>query len=67
MKAQAARENLGEQAKPSCEAVSLLDEPCNHPAEEFCERCQRWFCASHAHDDEWHPCGLEPGEEGGEA
>jgi hypothetical protein len=29
--------------------------------------CRRWFCDAHAEDEEWHPCMLPPGEEGGEA
>jgi len=66
MKAQAARENPNEETKPSCEAVSRLDEPCNQSAAIFCDRCERWFCAAHAQDDLWHACHLEPGEEGGE-
>lgn len=66
MKAQPARDSAGEAVRASCEAVSLLDEPCNESASIFCDKCDRWFCASHAHDDEWHPCHLEPGDEGGE-
>jgi hypothetical protein len=66
MKAQAARENPNEEAKPSCEAVSRLDEPCNQSAAIFCDKCERWFCAAHMQDDQWHACHLEPGEEGGE-
>jgi hypothetical protein len=67
MKAKPARENPNQETKPSCEAISHLDEPCNESAEIFCDTCGRWFCASHAEDDQWHPCRLEPGEEGGEA
>jgi hypothetical protein len=66
MKAQQAREHSNQHAKPSCEAVSHLDEPCNQPAEIFCDQCGLWFCAAHAQDDQWHGCQLEPGEEGGE-
>jgi len=66
MRAKAARENPNEEAKPSCEAISQLDEPCNQSAENFCDKCQRWFCAAHLQDDLWHACGLEPGDEGGE-
>lgn len=66
MKAQPAREPLAAHAKASCEAVSRLDEPCNEAASVFCDRCERWFCTAHAQDDDWHPCRLEPGEEGGE-
>ena len=67
MKAQPARQNLGEAVRTSCEAISALDEPCNDSASVFCDKCDRWFCASHAHDDLWHSCHLEPGDEGGEA
>jgi hypothetical protein len=66
MKAQPAPGPLHPNAKASCEAVSHLDEPCNQPATLFCERCERWFCAAHGQDDQWHPCQLDPGEEGGE-
>jgi len=67
MKPQPAREPLREeQPQSACEAVSSLDEPCNEAASVFCDRCERWFCAAHFEDDEWHTCGVEPGEEGGE-
>ena len=67
MKAQPAREeSRAEQVPTTCEGVSRLDEPCNKAAAVFCDRCERWFCAAHAEDDEWHSCGLEPGDEGGE-
>lgn len=66
MKAKPARERKGEKPQPVCEGVSPLDEPCNLPATVQCERCERWFCAGHAEDDEWHPCVLAEGEEGGE-
>jgi len=66
MKAKRARENPDVDVKPSCEGVSRLDEPCNQSAEIFCDQCDRWFCAAHAEDDQWHPCMFEPGDEGGE-
>jgi hypothetical protein len=66
MKAQEAREHSGGEVTPSCGAISHLDEPCNFSAAVFCDKCERWFCAAHAHDDQWHPCELPPGEEGGE-
>jgi hypothetical protein len=62
MKVQLAKENPGERTKPLCEGVSHLDEPCNSSAASFCEKCERWFCASHAHDGEWHLCALKPGD-----
>ena len=49
-----------------CQAVSPKDEPCRLPATVHCARCDRWFCDAHAEDDEWHPCMLQPGDEGGE-
>jgi hypothetical protein len=66
MKAKPARENSNPTAKPSCEGVSRLDEPCNQSAAIFCENCDRWFCAPHMQDDQWHACQLEPADEGGE-
>ena len=50
-----------------CQAVSPNDEPCDYPATVHCAKCGRWFCDAHAEDDEWHPCMLPPGDEGGEA
>ena len=50
-----------------CQAVSPYDEPCDHSATVHCATCDRWFCDAHAEDEEWHPCMLPPGEEGGEA
>jgi hypothetical protein len=67
MKAKPARENPNQEAKPQCEGVSQLDEPCNQSAENFCDKCQRRFCAAHLQDDLWHGCQLSPGDEGGEA
>jgi hypothetical protein len=51
----------------SCQAVSLMDEPCESAATLHCGICGRWFCAVHADDETWHTCVLEPGDEGGEA
>jgi hypothetical protein len=50
-----------------CQAVSTMDEPCNSAATFHCGICGRWFCATHAGDDNWHTCVLAPGDEGGEA
>ena len=50
-----------------CQGVSPNDEPCGYPATVHCPMCERWFCDAHAEDEEWHPCVLPPGEEGGEA
>jgi hypothetical protein len=50
-----------------CQAVSRCDEPCDYPAAVHCARCGRWFCDAHAEDEEWHPCMLAPGDEGGKA
>ena len=62
--------NLGEASEDLerlCQAVSPQDEPCNFPASVRCPQCDKWFCDAHAEDDEWHPCMLDEGEEGGEA
>jgi hypothetical protein len=53
--------------KRLCQAVSSNDEPCDNPATVRCTTCGRWFCGTHAEDEEWHSCALPPGEEGGEA
>ena len=50
-----------------CQAVSPNDEPYDYPATVHCAKCGRWFCDAHAEDEEWHPCMLPPGDEGGEA
>jgi hypothetical protein len=50
----------------SCQAVSPNDEPCDTAATFHCGTCGQWFCAVHAEDPAWHPCALEPGDEGGE-
>jgi hypothetical protein len=55
------------QADRLCQAVSPGDEPCDSVATVHCAKCGRWFCDTHAEDDEWHSCALPPGEEGGEA
>ena len=49
----------------SCQAV--LDESCDSAATFHCSVCGRRFCAAHSEDELSHPCGLEPGDEGGEA
>jgi hypothetical protein len=56
-----------EDAERLCQAVSSNDEPCDYPASVHCAKCGRWFCDAHAEDEEWHPCTLSPGDEGGEA
>jgi hypothetical protein len=53
--------------KHFCQAVSPNDEPCYNPATVRCGRCGRWFCDTHADEDEWHSCALPHGDEGGEA
>jgi len=62
-------EKEAESADPErlCQGVSPDDEPCNYSATVHCATCSRWFCDVHAEDEEWHPCTLPPGEEGGEA
>ena len=66
MKAREAREPEDGEARPACEAVSLDDEACNHPAGLRCPKCGLWICEEHMDDDAWHACALEEGEEGGE-
>ncbi|GAC1637279.1 MAG: hypothetical protein NVS9B14_17100 [Candidatus Acidiferrum sp.] len=67
MKPQPAREPFQkEKPQTACQAVSSMDEPCDEAASVFCDRCERWFCAAHFEDEDWHTCGVEPGEEGGE-
>ena len=56
-----------EEVERSCQAVSPNDEPCDYPATVHCAKCGRWFCDAHAEDEEWHPCMLPLGDEGGEA
>jgi hypothetical protein len=66
MQPQPAREENAEGMAPRCQAMSHLDEPCNAKGIMRCEKCERWFCAGHAGDDEWHACVLEEGDIGGE-
>ena len=61
------KERANADLKRFCQAVSPNDEPCYRPATVRCTRCGRWFCDSHAEDEEWHSCALPSGEEGGEA
>ncbi len=57
---------MEEEVQRLCQAVSPNDEPCDYPATVHCRKCGRWFCDAHAQDEEWHPCMLPPGDEGGE-
>jgi len=50
----------------TCQAVSPMDDACDSLATYYCEKCGQWFCKVHAEDEAWHPCVLEPGDEGGE-
>jgi hypothetical protein len=50
-----------------CQGVSPLGDECTYPATAHCPACGRWFCDAHAEDEEWHPCVLSHGDEGGEA
>jgi hypothetical protein len=50
-----------------CQAVSPSDETCDYLATVHCTNCAKWFCDSHAEDEEWHSCALPHGDEGGEA
>jgi hypothetical protein len=60
------KEAESENVKRLCKAVSPNDEPCDFPATVHCAKCGRWFCDAHAEDQEWHPCMLPSGDEGGE-
>jgi hypothetical protein len=66
MQPQPARQINNEAVAPTCQAQSHFDEPCNALAVTRCERCNQWFCAEHAADDEWHACLLDEGDIGGE-
>jgi Domain of unknown function (DUF4386) len=46
--------------QPQREAMAI-------PTTVHCAKCGKWFCDTHAEDEEWHPCMLPPGDEGGEA
>ena len=51
-------------AKPKeqlCQAISRVDEPCDHNAQQYCERCGQWYCRAHFPDPDWHPCAPEQG------
>jgi hypothetical protein len=51
-------------AKPKeqlCQAVSRVDEPCDHSAQQYCERCGQWYCRAHFPDPDWHGCAPEQG------
>jgi hypothetical protein len=59
-------ESEGPDLERLCQGVSPNDEPCDYPATIHCPTCGRWFCDAHAEDEEWPPCLLAPGDEGGE-
>jgi hypothetical protein len=44
-----------------CQGVSRMHKPCVKPGHRYCKRCGMWFCRSHFHDPEWHPCAPEQG------
>lgn len=51
-------------AKPQeqlCQAVSHVDEPCDHRAQQYCKSCGHWYCKGHYPDPDWHPCAPEQG------
>jgi hypothetical protein len=50
-----------------CQGISPGATSCTYPATVHCTTCGRWFCDAHAEDEQWHPCILSPGDEGGEA
>ena len=45
----------------TCQGVSRVDEPCDHSAQQYCERCGQWFCRAHYPDPEWHTCAPDQG------
>jgi hypothetical protein len=51
----------------SRQGVSRGYAACTYPPSVHCTTCSRWFCDAHAEDAQWHPCVLQPGDEGGEA
>jgi hypothetical protein len=59
------KEDQSKDLERLCQAVSPSDERCDYPATVHCAKCGSWFCD--AEDEEWHPCALVPGDEGGEA
>jgi len=38
-----------------------VDEPCDLPAKQYCERCGQWFCRAHFPDPDWHSCAPDQG------
>jgi hypothetical protein len=44
-----------------CQGVSRVDEPCDLPAKQYCERCGQWFCRAHFPDPDWHSCAPDQG------
>ena len=50
----------------SCQGISPGYAACTCPATIHCTTCGRWFCDAHAEDEQWHPCMLPAGDEGGE-
>ncbi len=61
------KEDKSADSEQLCQGVSPGDAVCTDPATVRCTTCRQWFCASHAEDEQWHPCMLPPGDEGGEA
>jgi hypothetical protein len=49
-----------------CQGISPGDTACTYPATVRCPTCEKWFCDAHAEDEQWHPCMLLRGDEGGE-
>lgn len=44
-----------------CQAVSLMERPCDVSVSYECGIGGHWFCAAHTEDEVWHHCVLEPG------
>jgi len=61
------KENENADLERLCQAVSPRYAACTYPATVRCTTCRKWFCDAHAEDEQWHPCTLPPGDDGGEA
>ncbi len=61
------KENESADLERLCQGISPGYAACTYPATVRCTTCGRWFCDAHAEEEQWHPCVLPPGDEGGEA
>lgn len=51
----------------ACEAISAVQESCEHFATCQCTICGKWLCAAHLADELAHQCAVDPYDEGGES